>query len=167
MRPVRIVAICALIALAAPQVQAAGFTFMEGTWRGAGWTKPAAGSAREAVRCRINASVSENALRVDISGQCASPGKRVNVNGYVRREPDGRYTGRWSNPNGLGTIGLSGNGDESRISLSFMSEDADTGEEIAGTMIWEFSESRFAISGTVREIVSGKSWQASSITFEK
>lgn len=153
--------------LSAQPACAAGFSDLEGRWRGSGWSRASADSAREAVRCTIRADASNNGLRIDLTGQCASPGRRVNVNAWLERGVDGSFAGRWSNPDGLGTFGLRGHGNWQEISMSFEEADPDTGERIAGTMVWKLSSEGFTISTALRELESGKVWQAGMITFGK
>jgi hypothetical protein len=143
------------------------FTSLEGSWTGNGWAIRKPGAPREAVRCRIRVRLSESDTRVDISGQCASPGNRSSVNGYLKRQPNGTYTGRWSNPRGLGTVGLSGTGSGERITLRFDAEDPDTGEPISGTMNWTFGGAKFSISGTLKAAGSAKSEPSGVLTFTR
>jgi hypothetical protein len=138
-------------ALCAAATAQGTFGALEGSWAGGGWAIAKPGAPKEAVRCRIRATVGDGGTRVNIAGQCAAPGNRTAVDGYLTRLPDGSFRGRWSNPRGLGTIGLTGRGSSSEIRLIFTAENRDTGKPVSGTMIWSIGEKEFSISGSMRE----------------
>jgi len=74
-------------------------TFLQqlvGEWRGGGWARQTADSAREAVRCRLSI-VSKGATEtVVVTGKCAGASARSQVSARLTSLGNDRYRATWS-----------------------------------------------------------------------
>lgn len=65
----------------AKSVHADPLAGMVGVWTGSGWARQVPGAAKEALRCRLSNTYDAAKRRLDINGQCAVPGKRLEIGG--------------------------------------------------------------------------------------
>lgn len=82
---------------------------MDGSWTGTGWAKERPDDPRERVRCRLKNNYKESGDKIVVVGLCAAPGRRVQVEGSMRRSTHGAIDGFWYNPDGVGRSRIEGN----------------------------------------------------------
>ena len=92
---------------------------MAGAWTGTGWALEQPGAPTERVRCRLDNTYDAKRDMLDVTGMCAAPGRRVRVEGSMRRENDGRISGFWHNPDGFGRPNIHGAANETAVAFTF------------------------------------------------
>ena len=82
---------------------------LRGSFRGTGWGVRSPEAGKETIRCKLSGTYSDQTGRTELTGQCAAPGNKFKINGYIRKSSvPGRYVGRWANPYGIGEVSISG-----------------------------------------------------------
>lgn len=110
---------------------------MDGTWRGSGWARETQQGPQETVRCQITNSYDSSALTLTLSGQCVVPGRRLTISGTLTgSEGSERITGRWSNPNGIGSVRIVGIQRDGIVAFNFSAPDPTVGREFAQNVEW-------------------------------
>ncbi|WP_272009974.1 hypothetical protein [Roseovarius sp. ZX-A-9] len=124
---------------------------MEGTWRGSGWAKETQQSPQETVRCQIKNSYDSAGLTLTLSGQCVVPGRRLTISGTLTGF-DGmeRITGRWSNPDGIGSTRVVGVQLDDIVAFKFNMTDPTTGRNLGQNVEWRVSEEALRLRSTDR-----------------
>lgn len=141
---------------------------LRGSFRGTGWGVRSPEAGKETIRCKLSGTYSDQTGRTELTGQCAAPGNKFKINGYIRKSSvPGRYVGRWANPYGIGEVSISGEAAGNKIILSYNSQHPDTGREIAGRLTWAISKNGFSIESYAREVESGRSWTSGNIKFSR
>jgi len=136
---------------------------MDGTWRGSGWAREFQQGPQETTRCQITNSYDASVLTLTLTGQCVVPGRRLTISGTLTGTEDAeRITGRWSNPDGIGStriIGIQRNG---IVAFNFNAIDPATGRKLAQNVEWRVSGETLRLRSTDR---SDPSIMMSDITF--
>lgn len=141
---------------------------LRGTFRGSGWGVRTPDAGKETIRCKLKGSYSNETGRTSLVGQCAAPGNKFKINGYIRKSSvAGRYVGRWANPYGIGEVSISGTANGNTIVLAYSAQHPDTGKDIDGQLSWTITKNGFSIQSSAREVESGKSWTSGSIKFTR
>ncbi len=141
---------------------------LRGSFRGSGWGVRSPEAGKETIRCKLTGTYSDQTGRTELSGQCAAPGNKFKINGYIRKSSvPGRYVGRWANPYGIGEVSVNGEAVGNSIVLTYNAQHPDTGKDIAGRLTWAISRNGFSIESSAREVESGKSWTSGSISFSR
>lgn len=136
---------------------------MEGDWRGSGWARQTLQGPQETLRCQITNSYDTPALTLTLSGQCVVPGRRLTISGtLVGSEGVERITGRWSNPDGIGSVRIAGIQRDGIVAFSFSATDPATGRDLAQNVEWRVSDGTLRLRSTDR---SDPSILMSDITF--
>lgn len=113
---------------------------MEGTWRGSGWAKQTPQGPQETLRCQIRNDYDDATRTLTLSGACAVPGRRLTISGTLRgSEADERITGRWSNPNGIGSVQVLGVQRDGIVAFNFNAIDPATGRALSQNVEWRVS----------------------------
>ncbi|MGH1575856.1 hypothetical protein [Planktotalea sp.] len=120
------------LALSAPAL-ADPLVEMQGDWSGSGWARETPTGPKEAVRCRLENSFDAGALTV--SGRCVVPGRKIALAGEMRAAGS-KISGHWFNPDGLGSVRISGVQQGDVIAFTFRAKDPDTGADIAQNVEW-------------------------------
>ncbi len=141
---------------------------LRGTFRGSGWGVRSPEAGKETIRCKLNGTYSDKNGRTELKGQCAAPGNKFTINGYIRKSSvAGRYVGRWANPYGIGEVSVGGKAVGNTIILNYSSKHPDTGKDITGQLSWAISRNGFTIVSSAREVESGKLWTSGNIKFTR
>lgn len=136
---------------------------MEGDWRGAGWARQTLQGPQETVRCQITNSYDAPALTLTLSGQCVVPGRRLTISGTLMgSEGVERITGRWFNPDGIGSVRIAGIQRDGIVAFNFSATDPATGHDLAQNVEWRISDGKLRLRSTDR---SDPSILMSDITF--
>lgn len=136
---------------------------MDGTWRGSGWARETQQGPQETVRCQINNSYDTLALTLTLSGQCVVPGRRLTISGtLIGSEGVERISGRWSNPDGIGSVRIRGIQRDGIVAFNFSATDPATGRDLAQNVEWRISDEALRLRSTDR---SDPSIMMSDITF--
>lgn len=109
---------------------------MAGTWRGTGWAKRTADSAQEPVKCRLKNTYDASARRITVAGKCVVPGRKIDMAGHIEAKKSGTATGRWFNPDGLGSTKLTGTYTNGRILFSFRVKDPKDDTIVSQSIEW-------------------------------
>lgn len=129
---------------------------MDGNWTGNGWAKRTARGPREKVRCRVRNDYIDAGRRLVVSGSCAVPGKKFDMNGTVSANVDGTLVkGRWSNPFGVGSTAVNGSLSESNALLSFSGPLRGSKKSVPQQMVWNRNTNGFVIINKVNETSLG------------
>ncbi len=105
---------------------------MAGDWSGAGWARETPELAEETVRCRLQNSYDAEQARLSVKGRCAVPGRQIDLSGQITAESaSDRITGRWSNPDGPGSVALNGVMRDDLVAFTFVAKDPATGRNLA------------------------------------
>lgn len=136
---------------------------MDGTWRGSGWARETQQGPQETVRCQITNSYDTLALTLTLSGQCVVPGRRLAISGtLIGSEGVERISGRWSNPDGIGSVRIRGFQRDGIVAFNFSATDPATGRDLAQNVEWRISDGALRLRSTDR---SDPSIMMSDITF--
>lgn len=157
----RLLALCAL-SLATP-LGAEPLAEMAGDWRGAGWAKQTPEGPQETVRCRITNIYAAGTLTV--AGQCAVPGRQLAMQGRLNGTAGAeRITGRWSNPDGIGSAAIVGLQRDNIVAFNFAATDLATGRNLAQNVEWRIDGDTLRLRSTDR---TDPSIAMSDITFTR
>lgn len=138
---------------------------MEGTWRGSGWAKETQQGPQETVRCQITNRYDTSVLTLTLSGQCVVPGRRLTIAGTLTgSEGAERITGRWSNPDGIGSVRILGIQRDGIVAFNFRATDPATGRDLAQNVEWRVSDGALRLRSTDRR---DPSILMSDINFER
>lgn len=136
---------------------------MGGTWRGSGWARENQQGPQETVRCQITNRYDTLALTLTLSGQCVVPGRRLTISGtLIGSEGVERISGRWSNPDGIGSVRIRGIQRDGIVAFNFSATDPATGRDLAQNVEWRISDGALRLRTTDR---SDPSIMMSDITF--
>jgi len=136
---------------------------MDGTWRGSGWARETQQGPQETVRCQITNSYDSATLTLTLSGQCVVPGRRLTISGTLTgSEGAERVTGRWSNPDGIGSTRIVGIQRDGIVAFNFNATDPATGRNLAQNVEWRVSDDTLRLRSTDR---SDPTIMMSDITF--
>ncbi len=124
---------------------------MDGTWRGSGWARETQQGPKETVRCQITNSYDSSVLMLTLSGQCVVPGRRLTISGTLTgSEGAERITGRWSNPDGIGSVRIVGIQRDGIVAFNFNATDPATGRNMAQNVEWRVSDGALRLRSTDR-----------------
>lgn len=156
---------CIAMLVLAPTAHAGPLADMAGSWRGSGWAKQTAQDPRETIRCQINNTFDAAQLKLTMSGVCAVPGRKLTLSGTLTGTPNApRITGRWSNPDGLGSVRVVGVENKDIVAFTFSTLDLETGREISQNVEWRVSETALHLRSGDR---NDTDIMLSDITFRK
>lgn len=100
-----------------------------GSFRGEGTLRRKPDEPKETVRCRIKSSLSDDQLTLRQTGTCVVPGSKVAIDSKLVYNPgSGRVTGTWTDVANGSAAGVSGSGNDGRVSLTISGRDQQTGE---------------------------------------
>lgn len=125
---------------------------MEGTWRGSGWAREMVDGPQETVRCQITNTYDVAAMTLTLAGQCVVPGRRLTISGTLTGS-DGaeRITGRWSNPDGIGSTQIVGLQRDGIVAFNFNALDPSTGRTHAQNVEWRLTDGGLRLRSTDRD----------------
>ena len=124
---------------------------MDGTWRGSGWARETQQGPQETVRCQISNSYDSAALTLTLSGRCVVPGWRLSIAGTLTgSEGAERITGRWSNPDGIGSARVVGIQRDGIVAFNFTAYDPGTGRDLAQNVEWRVHDGTLRLRSTDR-----------------
>jgi len=125
---------------------------MAGTWQGSGWAKQTQQGPQETVRCRINNSHDGATRTLSLSGRCVVPGRQLEISGSLTgTQGTERITGRWSNPDGIGSVRVVGIQRAGIVAFNFAATDPATGRDMAQNVEWRVSEGTLQLRSTDRK----------------
>jgi len=138
---------------------------MDGTWRGSGWAKETPQSPQETVRCQITNSYETSTLTLTLAGQCVVPGRRLTIAGTLTgSETAEQITGRWSNPDGVGSTRVAGLQRDGIVAFTFSATDPATGRDLAQNVEWRILDDTLRLRSSDR---NNPSIMMSDITFDR
>lgn len=123
---------------------------MAGAWSGSGWARQSPGAAKETLRCRLRNSYNAAKRRLDIEGQCAVPGKRLEIGGALIMGNEGRLSGHWRNPDGPGRTSISGQTQGDAVYFTFRANEPGTGLDISQIITWRVSDDALSLRAVTR-----------------
>lgn len=125
---------------------------MQGEWRGAGWAKQTLEGPEETIRCRLSNTYDPTQDSLQIEGQCVVPGRRLSVSGMLRgTEGAERITGRWSNPDGIGSVAILGVRRDNIVAFNFSAIDPATGGRVAQNVEWRVADGTLRLRSSDRQ----------------
>jgi hypothetical protein len=111
----------------------------------------AAAASSEPVRCQITNNYDSSAFTLTLSGQCVVPGRRLTVSGTLTgSEGPERITGRWSNPDGIGSVRIVGVQRDGIVAFNFSATDPATGRDLSQNVEWRVSEGALRLRSSDR-----------------
>lgn len=141
----------ALALLVAPPLAADPLSDMAGSWRGSGTARETPQGPPETVRCQIRNSYDDDTLTLTVEGQCVVPGRRLDISGTLTGTAGSeRITGRWSNPDGIGSTRIVGLQRDNIVAFNFAATDPGTGRNLAQNVEWRVSEGALRLRSTDR-----------------
>jgi hypothetical protein len=145
----RLVVLAAIFAASA--VAADPLAAMAGTWQGTGWARETPQGPQETVRCRITNSYDAPTLTLVLSGRCVVPGRQIAMSGRLTRTQDAeRVTGRWYNPDGIGSVAVRGIMRGDSVAFTFSAKDPETGRDLAQNVEWRVMDNALRLRATDR-----------------
>lgn len=110
---------------------------MQGAWSGSGWARETPAGPKEAVRCRLENTYDTRALTLTVSGRCVVPGRKIALAGEIKgKSGSEQITGHWFNPDGLGSVRISGVQRGDVVAFTFRAKDPKSGHDIAQNVEW-------------------------------
>jgi len=153
----------ACLTLIAGAANAGPLADMSGDWSGSGWARETPNGPQETVRCRIKNTYTAATDTLELSGQCVVPGRRLTVAGTLTgTDGSERITGRWSNPNGIGSTRIVGIQRAGVVAFNFSAPDPATGRKLAQNVEWRISDGALRLRSSER---SNPDLKMSDITF--
>ncbi len=111
---------------------------MAGAWSGSGWARETLDGPKESIRCRLDNTYDADVIA--IKGRCAVPGRKLTLSGEIKRDgASDKISGHWFNPDGLGSVRISGVQRGDIIAFTFRAKDPETGHDIAQNVEWRVS----------------------------
>jgi hypothetical protein len=138
-----------LVLVAAPST-ADPLSEMAGEWSGSGTAREAPGRAEEAVRCRLSNEWQEDRGRLRVRGRCAVPGSTFEIDGALNHVDDGRLSGFWRNPSGLGQTSISGRISGDAAHFAFSAKDPKSGRDLSQIITMQIVSKGFRLSSRSR-----------------
>lgn len=124
---------------------------MDGAWRGTGWARETPQGPQEVVRCQIQNEYDDASQTLVLSGQCVVPGRRITMSGSLTGSVGGeRITGRWFNPDGIGSVSVVGVQRDGIVAFNFTAIDPATGRNLAQNIEWRVSVNTLRLRSTDR-----------------
>jgi len=115
---------------------------MDGSWRGSGWARETPEGPKEAVRCQIRNSYDAATATLKINGKCAVPGRKLDISGTLTANDGAQgITGRWSNPDGLGSVRVRGQQRDDTVAFTYEATNPVTGKTHAQNVEWRVKDS--------------------------
>lgn len=125
---------------------------MEGTWRGTGWARETPQGPQETVRCQVTNAHDAATLTLTLSGQCVVPGRRMTLSGTLTGAAGAEaISGRWSNPDGIGSTRIIGIQRDGLVAFTFNAPDPATGRDLAQNVEWRVSGDTLLLRSTDRD----------------
>jgi hypothetical protein len=156
--------IIALLALAPLAVAADPLPDMSGAWSGSGWARQTPDGPKEAVRCRLDNTYDPGARALTVSGKCVVPGRRIDMSGsIIGADGTDRITGRWANPEGAGSVRISGVQQDGLVAFTFSAAGPD-GRSLAQNIEWRVTGGALRLRSTDR---TDPSIMMSDLTFRR
>jgi hypothetical protein len=141
----------ALAVLAATPATADSLSQMGGTWQGTGWARETPQGPQETLRCRITNTYDAATLTLTLKGLCAVPGRRIDIGGRLSgTQGSTQVSGRWSNPDGIGSVPVSGLQRDGLVAFTFAATEIATGRDLAQNVEWRVSEGELRLRSTDR-----------------
>ncbi|MEP2990447.1 MAG: hypothetical protein ABJN65_04450 [Parasphingorhabdus sp.] len=117
-----------------------------GKWTGTGWGKRDSSAAREAVRCRMTVKSRKATRKLVFSGKCAATSRTFTLLGHLAHYPGtNKMTGRWVNPDGVGSMNIVGKRRSNILSFEFRAKDRKSGKKQMFRNRWILRGSQFSI----------------------
>lgn len=143
---------CAAALIAASSLMADPLSEMDGTWRGTGWARQTPSGPQEALRCQIRNAYDQVTLTLTLSGECAVPGRRLKIAGLLTGTQGAeQITGRWSNPDGAGSVRITGLQRDPIVAFTFTAKDPETGRNLAQNVEWRLMDGTLRLRATDRD----------------
>ncbi|MEM8787140.1 MAG: hypothetical protein AAGE76_02665 [Pseudomonadota bacterium] len=137
----------ALAALpAAAQEDGTALARMTGDWTGGGWVQERGDSAQERIRCRMRNNHDATTGEITVDGTCAVPGRRLVLAGALAPEGADRVTGRWQNPEGMGSQRIRGSLSAAGFAFAVTTNDQLTGERLDRVITWTVMPDRIVVT---------------------
>lgn len=124
---------------------------LSGVWRGSGWAKETPKGPRETVRCRIENVYDNVTRRLKLSALCVVPGRKLKLSGSLQgKKGSEQISGRWSNPNGIGSVRVVGTQRGNIVSFTFKTTRAVNGRRHAQNVEWRISKDSLRLRSVER-----------------
>ncbi len=125
---------------------------MAGKWKGTGWGKRNSSAPREGVRCRLTAKYRKKNQKLSVSGKCAATSRTFTLLGHVAEQKNSnKMTGRWINPDGIGSINIAGRRTANKLVFTFMAKDGKTGRKRKYRTVWSLQKNGFNLTSQIAE----------------
>lgn len=155
----------AVVLSAASALAADPLAEMGGTWQGAGWARETPTGPKETLRCKISNTYETGTLTLTLAGQCIVPGRRLKIAGELSGTKGAeRITGRWSNPEGGGSVRITGLQRDAIVAFTFTAKDPETGRNLAQNIEWRLTDNTLRLRATDRD---DPTIMMSDVSFEK
>lgn len=136
-----------------------------GKWEGLGWVKRHASAERESVRCRLTARYGKNSRKLSMNGKCAAAARTFTLLGHIAGNPEtNEMTGRWVNPDGVGSLNISGKRRVNSATFEFKAKDRKSGERQSFRTSWGFGKVGFSIRS---QQLTPQTSEIGAISFER
>lgn len=140
----------------------------EGNWKGKGWFKNGLDAPKETARCRYKNKFNAKNDTLTIIGKCSTSSRTFNTSGNIAvSKKQGRFSGSWRNPRGIGTISLAGQQSGSRILFTFRAKEQTTSKRLDHRSSWKISKSNLSLVGSVKNPDTGKFSKLSVMEFSR
>jgi len=136
-----------------------------GKWEGLGWVKRHASAEREPVRCRLTVRYRKSSEKLDMSGKCAAAARTFTLLGHIASNPTtNQMTGRWVNPDGVGSLNIAGKRRVNSATFNFDANDRKSGKRQSFRTSWGFGKTGFSITS---HQLTPRTSEIGAISFER
>ncbi len=163
----RAIVAAVLIALMPTLVQAddALLSKLVGEWTGRGTIKLKPGSEPERVFCKVTNTLLDDGKTLDQKGRCSLASSSGRIDGEIRADGGGKYSGTLASLASRGPATLAGTGNSSRLVLNASFVDTFTGDRDTSVNTIEVLPGGYRLSTVRKDPKTGSTYTSSTITF--
>ncbi|MEM6475438.1 MAG: hypothetical protein AAF687_04660 [Pseudomonadota bacterium] len=81
-----------------------------------------------------------------MQGKCAAAARNFKISGFLKSAGRNKVTGRWTNPNGVGAINISGTRGGNAITFQVKAKDPKTKKTRKYRMVWTLARGSMSVS---------------------
>ncbi|MEJ0013322.1 MAG: hypothetical protein WDM94_12010 [Bauldia sp.] len=165
MRAILAAALISLMPAAALAADDALLAKLVGEWTGRGMIVVKPGSDPERVFCKLTNTLKDDGKTLDQKGRCSLASSSGRIDGEIRADGGGKYSGTLASLASRGPASLAGTGNASRLDLNASFIDTLTGQPDTSVNTIEVLPGGYRLSTVRKDPRTGASYASSTITF--
>jgi hypothetical protein len=159
-------AVLATIAFTVPALAADPIlSRLAGSWTGRGSYRESASAVQERVFCKITNTLVQGGNALQQSGRCSISSGSSPIDGIIKAQGGGRYSGSLSSLASEGPAGFSGSGSGGRLTLNMSFIDPHTHEKARSVSTMTLTGNGYRLTSTRKD--GGAAWTSNDVSFTK